>query len=56
MFYNIDYRIYKSNVKVESLTKSSTADYANELKATNNQLTTFMSQTPVEVKALIRYR
>lgn len=38
MFYNINYRLYKGEVKMESLTKETVVKYAEQLKATNTKL------------------
>ncbi len=38
MFYNINYRLYKGEVKMESLTKETVVKYAEQLEATNTKL------------------
>lgn len=49
MFYNINYRLYKGNVRMGSLSKSTTSVYAGILKRTNEKLAGFMAMTPKEV-------
>ncbi len=50
MFYNINYRLYHGNQALESLSKSTTSNYAKTLKNTNIQLNEYMKQAPQAVK------
>ena len=50
MFYNINYRLYKGNVEMESLTKETINEYAEELRKANTELGNLIDKTPKEVK------
>lgn len=50
MFYNINYRLYKGKVEMESLSKETIVKYAELLKNTNSELGNLMDKTPKEVK------
>jgi len=49
MFYNINYRLYKSNVEIESLNKSTITQYANKLRETNEKLASIIDGSPGDV-------
>lgn len=50
MFYNINYRLYKGDVEMESLNKQTAVKYAEQLKSTNNELGNMIDQAPANVK------
>jgi hypothetical protein len=50
MFYNINYRLYKGDVKMESLNKETVVKYAEQLKQANTKLATLIDELPGEVK------
>jgi hypothetical protein len=49
MFYNINYRLYKGNVEMESLTKETVLKYAEQLEETNKKLGTLIDEWPSEI-------
>lgn len=50
MFYNINYRLYKGDVKMESLTRETVVKYAEQLKVANAKLGDLIDEKPAEVK------
>lgn len=49
-WYNINYRLYKGNVQVESFSKETPFKYAEVLKKTNRQLSEFMELSPLSFR------
>ncbi len=50
-WYNINYRLYDGNVKVESFSKETPIKYADILQKTNQQLSRFMELSPLSARA-----
>jgi hypothetical protein len=50
MFYNINYRLYKGKVEMESLTKETVSQYAKQLQKANAELGNLIDEAPKEVK------
>ena len=50
MFYNINYRLYKGKVEMESLTKETVIQYGEQLQKANAELGNLIDEAPKDVK------